>query len=264
MASNNDIHRIFISGAYRSGTTLITRVLNNHSKLWITYDSVHFMRFSYGRYNPITRMKNVNRLVSEIRDRISRRWDMDLDAKRVLANVRSLGKITYAAVYDRIMATLADLYKPGAKGWGEKTNVCWGQIPNFLKMFPEGKAIHVIRDPRDVLCSFKKATYEPGFRYLNSAFCCLNSFVKAMEFSKTLGPDKYRMLKYEDLLNRPEKETRSVCEFLGIRYESSMIDPKAFTDRNGQSWSGNSAFEEKMETITTKPVGRWKKTGGTI
>ncbi len=262
MAGNKDIHRIFISGAYRSGTTLITRILNNHSKLWITYDSVHFMRFSYDKYNPITRVKNADRLVREIRDRISRRWDMDLDSERVIAGARSRGKITYAAVYDRIMADLAARYKPGAKGWGEKTNVCWGQMPNFLKMFKDGKVIHVIRDPRDVLCSFKKATYEPGFRYLDSAFCCLNSFIRAEEFSEILGPDRHYVLKYEDLLNRPEKEVRSVCEFLGIKYEPSMIDPKAFTDRKGNKWSGNSAFEEKIETITTKPVGRWKKLAG--
>ena len=49
--------------------------------------------------------------------------------------------------------------------------LCWTKIPDFLSMFPDGKVIHVIRDTRDVLSSFKRVTYEPGLKYLDAVFC---------------------------------------------------------------------------------------------
>ena len=32
----------------------------------------------------------------------------------------------------------------------------WRNIPKYLKYFPNGKAIHIIRDPRAVMTSFGK------------------------------------------------------------------------------------------------------------
>ena len=34
----------------------------------------------------------------------------------------------------------------------------WREIPTFIGMLPNAKAIHIIRDPRSVLASFKKYT----------------------------------------------------------------------------------------------------------
>ena len=35
-------------------------------------------------------------------------------------------------------------------------------IPSYLKMFPDGKVILISRDPRDIICSFKKNNYLKG------------------------------------------------------------------------------------------------------
>lgn len=249
--------RIFITGIYRSGTTLISRMLNNHPKLWITYDSVHFMRFSYGRFDPVSRRSNAERLIKDTAERIARRYDMSMDAAAVMKRAARPGKISYRSVYDAMMDGLMSAYKPGAEGWGEKTNVCWGKIPGFLEVFPEGKAIHVIRDPRDVMCSYRDMTYEPGYSYLDSAFASLDAFQRAAEFSKAY-PKNYYLLKYETLLSEPAAEARKVCDFLGVDFRPSMLDTSKFTDQKGKWWTGDSSYVRKMNKITNKTINRWK------
>ena len=54
----SDAAPIFITGVWRSGTTLISRIFNNHPELDITYDSVHFMRFSFNHYDQISDEKS--------------------------------------------------------------------------------------------------------------------------------------------------------------------------------------------------------------
>ncbi|MFH1593933.1 MAG: sulfotransferase [Candidatus Omnitrophota bacterium] len=251
--------RIFITGIYRSGTTLVSRMLNNHSKLWVTYDSVHFMRFSYGKYEPIRDADQAMRLVQEIHDRILKRWKMEFNLDKAISEIRKLKKIEYKHIYDIVMKALASDCAKIVTGWGEKTNVCWGQIPNFLQMFPSGKVIHVLRDPRDVLCSYREMTYEPGYSYLDSVFCSQHSFQKAVEYRETLDPDNYYILKYENFVDNPLTEAKRLCKFLRIKFEPAMLDVKQFKDRQGRRWTGDSSFNKKMNTVSSAPAGRWKK-----
>ena len=44
---------------------------------------------------------------------------------------------------------------------GDKEAIAWSKIPIFLNMFPEGKVIITLRDPRDIVSSFKKITIAP-------------------------------------------------------------------------------------------------------
>lgn len=251
--------RAFITGVYRSGTTLVSRMLANHPRLWVTYDSVHFMRFSYGRYDPIYEIKNAERLITETYARIYNRWGMRFVVDGVISDLRKFKKIDYNHIYDLIMEALISEYKKGVIGWGEKTNVCWGQIPNFLKMFPSGKTIHVIRDPRDVMCSYREMTYEPDFSYLDSAFCSLSSFLKASEYSQRFKNQNYYLLKYENLVQNPIGVTRNICSFLDLKFDSLMLDAAKFKDKSGNQWDGESSFDKKLDTISKKPIGRWKK-----
>lgn len=251
--------KIFITGIYRSGTTLVSRILNSHPNLWVTYDSVHFMRFSYDKYNPIDLVENAENLVKEVHARIFKRWNMNFNLAKVISCIYALKEINYRKIYELIMEDLALQYKGKVIGWGEKSNVCWGQIPNFLKMFPEGKAIHILRDPRDVMCSYREMTYEPGYAYLDSAFASLHSFISAKNYSKNLSSKNYYCLRYEELVNEPFETIKVLCGFLDIEFEQKMLDALNFIDKSGQRWTGDSSFDKDITEISKKPIGRWQR-----
>lgn len=249
---------IFINGIYRSGTTLISRMLNAHPLLATTYDSVHFMRFSYGKYDPISSVEKYRDLVVEIAERIKKRWGMTLNVSAVYDVIQKSSEVTYAVVYNAIMSELL-LRNVSATIWGEKTNVCWSQISNFLKMFPKGKVIHIIRDPRDVLASFKVETTEPGLRYLDAIFASLGAFRSVRANLDRLSTLNFYCIKYEELVLEPKKNIALLCDFLGIPADDSMLDTAGFVDKAGDFWNGGSSFEPVMAGVSAKSIGRWKK-----
>lgn len=253
------INPIFITGIYRSGTTLISRMLNNHPNLNITYDSVHFMRFSFDNYNPIHEKSNYLNLINEIKNRLKDRWDLILDHDIVINEIEKYEKIDYSTIYDSIMSTLL-LKNSDAQNWGEKTNVCWRKIPDFISMFPKGKTILMIRDPRDILLSYKNMTTEPGLRYLDSVFACLDAFKTAKKFQNNLSKHNFCLIKYEDLITNPKNVLEKVCDFLEIKFEPTMLESEKFKDKSGKLWESNSAFKKKMTGISKDSMNRWKKT----
>lgn len=247
---------ILITGTFRSGTTLISQIMRNHSNVELVYDSVNFMRFSYNKYNPITEFENVKLLVKEIHERIQKRWEMEFNYEEVISKLKD-EKISYAIIYDKIMTDLL-LKNSEANIWGEKTTLVWTKIPDFFELFPKGRVIHIIRDPRAVLASWKKMTHAPGNDYLDAILNCRGSMEKALEYKNRFKSIRYYLLKYEKLVKNPKRELKNISKKLGIKFEGEMINSKNFTDKTGDKWQGNSMHLNNINGITKKTKDKWK------
>lgn len=247
---------ILITGAFRSGTTLIAQIIKNHPKIEFIYDSVNFMRFSYERYNPISNFDNVKALVKDIKERIADRWDMHFDDKKVIEKLQNQN-VTYGLIYDNLMRELL-FVNSEAELWGEKTTLVWTKIPAFFEMFPNGRVIHIIRDPRAILLSWKKMTNAPGNDYLDAILNCRDSMALMEEYKIRFKNKRYAPIRYEDLVNNSEKVLSEICNTLDLEPDEKMLDSKTFTDKSGEKWTGNSMFKEKINGISSKMVDIWK------
>lgn len=248
---------VFITGVYRSGTTLITRVLDLHSQLAVTYDSVQYLRFYYDQYDkPSSQFEEI---VSSVADRLRDRYSIELDVDSILSRITGDGPVTHARIYNSIMK---ELLVPNKKvRWGEKSVLEWTAIPEFLTMFPRGKVLHVIRDPRDVLASYRENTIEEQHRYLDAVFACLHSFEWADNEGGQISDDSYKIVRHEDLVQETRETIDSICDFLGVSFEEVMLDTSRFTNKKGEStWDGNSAFGDVQASKGFDPssTGRWK------
>lgn len=248
---------ILVTGVYRSGTTLLSRILNNNSKLSITYDNVHFMRFCHNRFEPVSKPENYKSLLENIKKRVDKRMGIDWNTEPVEQKIRSMDTIEYAYIYNEVMKSI--IQESPEHRWGEKTMICWTRIPDFLQMFPKGKAIHVIRDTRDVLSSFKKVTNEPGLRYFDAVFTTFHSMTWAATEGRKLPESNYLLVKYEDLVMKPEKTVKMIARFLEVDFESSMLDYTKFEDRTKkEQWRANTAYEKSIKGIDNSSVGKFK------
>jgi hypothetical protein len=68
------------------------------------------------------------------------------------------------------------------------------------------------------------------------------------------GDRRYLLIRYEDLVEEPERATGEIIEFLNIEDDPILRQPT----RNGQSWGGNSMFGERFEGVSRNPIGRYK------
>lgn len=246
---------IFITGAWRSGTTLISRILNNHPDLEVTYDTVHFMRFSFNRYNPINNKKNVNKLIIDTSKRLYERYDLKINNKDVFEIIN--GNYNYKKIYDAIMQVLL-FKKERKKIWGEKTNLAWTKIPDFFKMYPKGRVIHIVRDPRAVLYSWKKFTKAPMNDYLDSVLNCYDSMKTGIIYKEKFKHKRYQLIKYEDLVSNPIHVIKTICKKFEIKYDKNMINAKLFKDMHQNKWHANS-IHKKMKGISIEVINKWKK-----
>ncbi len=150
----------------------------------------------------------------------------NLDVEEILKGIDSSG-YNYSSVYEAIMRFY--LKRLGKVVAGEDVALHWTKIPEFLRLFPEAKIIQIYRDPRSIVASWGKASYQKA-DYLISIFNCLDNFDKSIYYSKYLPKENYLLVRYEDSILAPKKMARELCDFIGVDFEPLMIQPEKWDD----------------------------------
>jgi len=251
--------QLLITGCYRSGTSYSRVLINNHPKIVVTAYTTSFMRYSYNRYNPVNKEKNYTKLLNEAKKRIKNRWKRNLNIEKIISHCKKEKKVTYALLYDLMMGDLF-LDKSITK-WGEKTQLVWRQIPDFFKLFPNGKAINIIRDPRSVLASFKKSTYNPEPAYLGAIFNCYDSMKKSIQYKKEYG-SKFLSFRYEDIALNSNSTLKKIYKFLNLTSKHDLLNEKKWLCPDGSKFTHNSVFANKNlaegKFDFKEAINRWK------
>jgi len=122
---------------------------------------------------------------------------------------------------------------------GEKTPAHLRYVPTLVAWFPDGKIIHMLRDPRAIFVSElrrrKETPVTAPFKQLNKCYFLFKLFIMLQTTVvwfesiqryykyKRIYPNNYYLLKFEDLVSDPEKHIRQVCEFLGVEFQDKML-----------------------------------------
>lgn len=95
-------------------------------------------------------------------------------------------------------------------------------MPLLADLFPESRFIHVIRDGRDVALSYLQGGWGPKTLAGNAVYW--KRFVRhGRREGARLGPHRYSEVRYEDLLDDPEREVRRLSRFVGLEFDDSML-----------------------------------------
>lgn len=232
-----------ITGVYRSGTEYITQCINSHPDISATMYQVNYLRFVVGRFEPVSDRRKLKGALDYIAQRMESRYKVQLDIPAILALLEDSDPITHGSVFDAIMTSH---YLGGKRGhWAEKNQLLWREIPSFLDMMPNGKAILIIRDPRAVLASFKKFTYAEPPAYLGAIFNCLDTMNYARRYSEELPKDRFMVLKYEDYVSAPQASSERVWDFLSLEGTQDVTDQSQWVDAYGKPWHANSKEHSK-------------------
>jgi hypothetical protein len=110
-----------------------------------------------------------------------------------------------------------------------------------------------MRDPRDNYTSYRRK--QPDWSPTSFARSWHQSAQAGWRNRERYGNGRYLIMRYEDLLENPERSITSICTFLNIEDDPILRQPT----RNGQHWGGNSMFNERFDGISRKPIGRYKE-----
>src|SRR5690606_19487286 len=134
----------------------------------------------------------------------------------------------------------------------DKNNYYINHIEDLPKIWPNAKYIHLIRDGRDVACSYidiKEIQTDSQFipklptdiKEIAKEWSDNNSRIASIQ---KWSPENYYMLRYEDLVTEPKDVLIKLLHFLKLDFNETMLD--YFNQNNDKS-------QEPIETIA------WKK-----
>tara|TARA_B100001989_G_scaffold194919_1_gene143633 strand:+ start:114 stop:1220 length:1107 start_codon:yes stop_codon:yes gene_type:complete len=249
--------RVYVSATMRSGSTLVSNILNAHSKVQII-ENFHFQRFLYDKGGKLNK-KNVQYKLREMGLRLKIRYNVKINEKKVIREVLKK-KLTYKNIYDELMREQLKI-NPNIKIVGEDSAMNWRFIKKFCSLYENAKVIHLIRDPRSVFASWKKATYQKK-DYWGCIINCIDNMNYAKIYKKQLDKKNYMVVRFEDILKNPEMYAKKFANFLGIKYEPNMTRPKKWENlfRNKFASLGWSSIEKKaVNGFFKNRIDAWKR-----
>ena len=247
-----------ITGVYRTGSEYLSLLLDAHPDLSVTMYRVNILRFVYQQYGALDDRANLARALRDTAERLQKRYQLTLNVDSLLAQLSSLGKLTHGILYDAIMSEL--YLNDAVTHWAEKNQLLWREIPVFLDMMNNGRAIHIIRDPRSVVASFQRYTRYPEPAYLGAIFNCADAMKTARQHLEASNK-RIHLVQYEQLARNPEDEIRKIWEFMGLRQIDGNIQESEWTDAYGEAWHSNSSFHRNDSSDSfdvNKAINGWR------
>lgn len=245
---------LFIIGCPRGGTTLLRLMLNMHSQIAIPAES-HFLIPILKKFDPeATLNKNDAEGVIRIISDHPRFQDWNIEANDLNNLVMNLNfPIKLSNLISQVFfIQISDSGKPI---WGDKTPEYFSIVPKLSRLFPKAKMIGYTRDGRDVSISLKKTGWHAWNEFQRGKYWA-NSVKKTF----SLKSNKNTMfLKYEDLIVDTELTLKKLCKFLGISYESQMLDYDLSYKKNIAAFEQKAEIHTKLARKSTKnDIARWK------
>lgn len=229
---------IIVGGFYRSGTSLLRRILDSHSRIHCPPE-IKFFKDFYGDY--------MNDLLSHV---------------RFFSTARSLGLVEreLLRIYGRAFIESHKLAakKHGKKRWADKNPENLLVLNDWYELL-DGRMffIFIVRNPLDTIASLLEVefprTIPSDFHEKVDLLC--NYVNKGLFFCKS-HPEITFSLRYEDLVTRPREKLIELFNFVGERFEDAVLTDFVSESR-GKGIEDPKIYNER--DIHAKSINRWKR-----
>lgn len=265
---------IFITGASRSGTTLLSFVLRNHPEVFGLKELQYFGQ----TWDP-----------RESQRRFSRSQSIAAAAAMYACQEQGILAARITPSHRRAATELIDglgdaSANPAVLFAGavhQLTQMAGKQIPceqtpryifyarALLEIYPAAHIVHMVRDPRAVMASQKMRWQRrrlaadgvkvPRYQSLR-VWVNYHPYTVARLWSQATGAalalaqhPRVTLVKFEDLLQQPETTVRQLCGRLGLSYEASMLDVGQINSSHQSSAGG------ARRGLRTTAIDTWRQ-----
>ncbi|MFP3913783.1 MAG: sulfotransferase family protein [Actinomycetota bacterium] len=222
---------LFLAGIDRSGIGLLGELLESHPDLAVTR-RLNFWDFYVDRFGDLGEPARLEACLGAMMSytRIRR---LEPDPDRLRAEFRA-GEATYVRLFQLLQEQNAA--RLGKSRWADKSLMAEGHADAILSAFPDAVMIHILRDPRDRYAS--RATHRSAGRGgIGSGTAAWLWSARLARANARNHPGRYLVVRYEDLVARPEPVMRSVCDFAHLPFDPSVLSPVSAPGRRLHSRS---------------------------
>jgi hypothetical protein len=255
---------LFVVGTPRSGTTLTAQILGRHSTLFMSGEN-HFFEDIYVKWSPRWPSAGAEERsdIVELLTTIYGRYNQVDDQPRIDALLtrdpglkdRLAGSATLGEMLDKFMR--AQMLGASKHTWGNNTPKDIFHFEGIAACFPDCRFVICVRDPRDFLLSYKGRWRVTTERHKERLASLYHPVLTSMLWRATMRqgrrlrerfPGRFAVVRYEELVTRPDHVVRDLCAKLGITFEPSMLEVETH----------NSSAPISAKGIFSSSVGRWR------
>jgi hypothetical protein len=252
------VNIFFVCGAPKSGTTWLQRIFDAHPEVCCSGEGHFISRFSA----PMSKVVNTyNRRLS-------------LEAEQVYEGRPYYADIDQAEFDDMVRAFVLKRLTARADAqtrWiGDKTPNYTHYLPQLHRLFPQGKIIHIVRDPRDVAVSrmahsqragvaeaFTPGTEQHRLTVEGAVKLWMEAVAMVDAFAQT-HPTLVHEVRYRELHDDPIGETERLFRFLGAPVEPVLIQGIAAATSFEAMAGRKPGVEDPSSFLRKGIVGDWK------
>lgn len=241
--SEQDCTVIFIVGVGRSGTSLLHAMLASHEDVALTPETAFYRTYISNLRQRISLERSGLALLASVLGADKRFARLGISVDDCIGDYkRRFGdKLSLVTFYRNLLAMYAASKNKLVSG--DKDPRLLAHVDQLASYYPTAKIIHVIRDPRDVMVSRLKADWSKKYPFLLQVLTCNAQLRLGSTKARSLGPDVYAELRYEDLIATPGSSLSRICRFIGIQYDDRML-----------------AFQSAATELVSNDEMQWKST----
>ncbi len=212
--------QVFIGGCGRSGTTLLGSMLGAHMDCICPPES-HFK---------VSALRNCRRAdgtvdLPEAWRFIRMHWRFKLWHLEV--NPQRVPWSSYAELLMWLVEAYAQDRGTEGRVWIDHTPENISYAPLLLKLFPQARIVHIVRDGRAVANSILPLDWGPN-TMIRAAGWWQAIVETGLALEGRLPASQIVRVSYEELVDDPERALRSLCRQLDLPYQASMLQADGF------------------------------------
>jgi len=232
---DNSKQALFVVGMPRTGTTLVERILSQHSDV----SSVGELEY-FGQLIKRMSKSSSTRILDEATIRHSVNIDFTMLGEEYLERARLIGGKT-AKFVDKM-----------------PLNVLY--VGHILKALPNAKILCLSRNPLDSIVSNFRQLFRPSAYNYHYAFDLESTAKYYIEFHQLtklwskLYPDNFTLVNYEELVKSPKIKAKQLIEFCDLTWQDKCVDIQ-----NNLTPVATSSSVQIRQEISNKFIGNWRR-----
>jgi hypothetical protein len=161
--------------------------------------------------------------------------------------------------YERLFALLHEHYaeRLGKPRWGDQTGLIERYAGDIFRAYPDSKMIHMLRDPRDRY-EASLAMWPEGKGRAGAAAARWLYSARLARRNLQMYPDRYRTVRFEDLIRKPEETLRDLCEFLHEDFSPDMLTMEGSPGHRDKLRQNNQTSGSAVP-LSEQFIGRFRK-----
>jgi protein-tyrosine sulfotransferase len=247
---------IFVGGAPRSGTTLLSVMLNAHPAL-VCGPEADLLR----RWRDVGRMPTGRarwawhrlRGWTQHYEHLTRQFGMSLHELRRIRMASRSG----AEFIDRFFDDYAKRH--GVRRWVEKSPANVKCLPYLFERFPRAKFVHIIRDGRDVAVSLRRWSVQISRREASGIGECIGLWADWVRLGREWSHHpNYTEIRYEELVSKPEETIKPLFDRLELDWDPVVLEYADHKPTNRPELAEAHLVGTREPPYTTS-VARWRE-----